>query len=293
MALLTIFLWIVAHNFSFGQAPATNVVIFDLEMGSEAFTLSNKTHVTQNNGYNNQPFFESNSSILYTTNRDGDQTEIYRYNIEDRSNTRLTFTDESEYSPIVIPGTSDFSVVRVEADDSTQRIWSFRSDGKNPRLVMESVQHIGYHTWIDYQSLALFILGKKFSLQVANVQDEKTERLANNIGRSIHLIPGSGEISYIDKTDSTNWLLRAYNLESQRSTVLASMKAPSEDLAWSNLGFALMGFEGKLWTLHPGKGLGWKEVADLNLFGCGNFYRLAISPDNKRLALVVFSGTKP
>ena len=71
------------------------------------------------------------------------------------------------------------------------------------------------------------------------------------------------------------------------------MKPGIEDYTWSIHGFVLTGHKGKLYILRPGKPDGWVEVADLNSFNCGSFYRLAISPDNSKLAVVIYAGEKP
>ena len=292
LAIYLVFL-MMAGGKLMGQIPSTNVVVFDLEMQRNQFILTNRLDVTQNEGYNNQPLFESNTSLLFSTNRDGEQTEIYRYDFLNEAVERLTHTEESEYSPTIIPGTNDFSVVRVEADDSTQRLWKFRSDGQNPSLMMENVKRIGYHAWIDYSHLALFVLGKEFTLQIVDVKTQTAETVAEKIGRCILKIPGEDAVSFVDKRDSLQWVLRKYNLRDQNIAKIANLKPGMEDYFWSASGFVLAGHEGKLYLLRPGKKTGWVEMADLNKQGCGRFYRLALSPDNLKLAVVVFSGEKP
>src|SRR5438045_9070128 len=76
-------------------------------------------------GYNNQPFFMPDGhGILYTSIRNK-QADIYRYDLRDEGTTQVTNTPESEYSPTLMPDRKNISVVRVEADGKTQRLWTF------------------------------------------------------------------------------------------------------------------------------------------------------------------------
>ena len=59
----------------------------------------------------------------------------------------MTETVESEYSPTPLPAADGFSTVRVE-QDGTQRLWAFDSSGGAPRLLLETIQPVGYHGWL-------------------------------------------------------------------------------------------------------------------------------------------------
>ena len=77
--------------------PATDVFLADLQ-------TSQATKISDNPGYDNQPGFSPDGAfVLYTSNRDGKQTDIYRYDIAARTTTQVTHTSESEYSPTVTP----------------------------------------------------------------------------------------------------------------------------------------------------------------------------------------------
>jgi hypothetical protein len=61
-----------------------------------------------------------------------------------------------------------FSAIRVEAD-SVQRLWSFESGGTNPEVILEGVEPVGYHAWLDHDMVALYVLGEPATLQIASV----------------------------------------------------------------------------------------------------------------------------
>ena len=50
---------------------------------------------------------------------------------------------------------------------------------------MPNVEPVGYHTWIDPKTTAVFILGESFSLHLAKVGDDPSLFLADNIGRAL------------------------------------------------------------------------------------------------------------
>src|SRR6266478_1198199 len=101
--------------------------------------------VTDFAGYNNQPFFmPDGQSVLYTSIRNK-QADIYRYDLRDEATTQVTNTPESEYSPTLMPDRKNISVVRVEADGKTQRLWKFPLDGGAPSLILENIKPVGYH----------------------------------------------------------------------------------------------------------------------------------------------------
>jgi len=140
--------------------PATEIYLTDLQIDRGPLVGATDTFInaSSNPGYDNQPSFTADSaSMLFTSNRDGKQTDIYRYDVAAKATVQLTHTPESEYSPLVTPDGKTFSVVRVEADGA-QRLWRFDLDGSNPRLVLENVKPVGYHVWIDATHLGLFVV---------------------------------------------------------------------------------------------------------------------------------------
>ena len=140
--------------------PATEVFLSRVDTTAPGVVgLSEPLNISSNPGYDNQPsFLPDGSAILFSSQRDGKQMDIYRYDIASKKLSQVTSTPEGEYSPTVTSDRKTFSVIRTEAD-STQRLWRFDLDGSNPRLVLENVKQIGYQAWIDDTHLALFVLG--------------------------------------------------------------------------------------------------------------------------------------
>src|ERR671914_787333 len=137
--------------------PGTDIWLARLDASG---AISQPVNITNRPGYDNQPAFTPDGKVLLFTRRDGEQTDIWAYDLTTRSSelSRITNTPESEYSPTVTPDGTGISVIRVEADGA-QRLWRFTRDGQSPTLVLTNVKPVGYHAWGPDGQLALFILG--------------------------------------------------------------------------------------------------------------------------------------
>ncbi len=247
-------------------------------------------NISNNAGYDNQPsFLPDGSGLLFTSNRDGKQTDIYRYDLSGGI-TQLTRTTESEYSPIVTPDRKSFSVIRVEADGA-QRLWRFNLDGSNPRLVLENVKPVGYHVWIDDTRLALFVLGgqgQPNTLQLADTKTGTAEVIESGIGRSLLIRPGKNTVSFVSKPAGGHWVIKELDPRTRAVQTLTETvdNNMSEDCAWQPGGRLVMPSGTKLFVWVPG-GANWQELADLSNAGIGRITRLAFRPmEPLKLALV-------
>ncbi|HKW46060.1 MAG TPA: hypothetical protein VJN70_01390, partial [Gemmatimonadaceae bacterium] len=147
--------------------PSTDIYLAPIKMAGGKITVGTPLNVTNRPGYDNQPSFTPDSrAILFTSVRGDAQADIYRYELRTKATSRVTTTPESEYSATVFGDGSRFSAIRVEAD-STQRLWSFRLDGSDPRVVFESIKPVGYHAWVDSTTVAMFTLGRPNALVLA------------------------------------------------------------------------------------------------------------------------------
>jgi Tol biopolymer transport system component len=264
------------------QRPAADTEIFVAAVTNNggALSIGTLTNVSQSPGYDNQPsFLPGGRSVLYSSSREGRPQDIYRYDLDSRQTTRLTQTDESEFSPLVTPDGRTFSVIRVEADGA-QRLWRFNLDGSNPRLVLEHVKPVGYHVWIDATHLGLFVLGGEgnpMTLQLADTSTGRAEVVASNIGRSLLRRPGAPTISFVHKPTGGRWQVRTIDPTTREIVTLVETAAErAEDTAWTPDGRLMMtsGTQLMLWT--PGSA-GWTMAADLAGHGVSALTRLALT----------------
>lgn len=237
---------------------------------------------TDRPGYDNQPFFTADGSMLYTSIRDG-QADTYRYDPATDRTEQVTATPESEYSPTPLPGTDRFTVVRVEAD-SAQRLWSFSADGGGPRLVLPDVEPVGYHAWAG-DRVALYVLGDPPTLRLADPASGDVRLVAQGIGRSIQSVPGTSAISFTQAREA-GWEIRELRVEDGRIRTLAALLGPDEYHAWTPSGELLTAHGTEVFQRNEATG-DWRPVVDVARFGLGPVTRLAVARDGRTLAVVV------
>lgn len=283
--------------------PDTEIYLAPLKIADGTIEVGAVTNITNNPGYDNQPFFTPDGrAVLFTSVRGGTQTDIYRYELPVKHSdglaagrvVQVTNTPESEYSPTITPAGA-LSVIRVELDgNNTQRLWQFTADGREPRVVLENVKPVGYHAWADDHTLALFVLGQPATLQLADTRTGTARTVASEIGRSIHRIPGSGavrDISFVQRERvvgvSTKWLVKKLNPATGEVTALAPALdgGTDADVAWTPDGTLVTARNGVLLGWKPGQS-GWKAITSLERLSLAGVTRLAVSPKGDFIALV-------
>jgi hypothetical protein len=270
--------------------PATDIYLAELRGRSGRLEIGTPVNATRRPGYDNQPFFVADGrSFVYTAVVDG-QADAFRYEIASGRSARLTATPESEYSPTPLPDGSGFSVVRVEAD-STQRLWRFDWDGTHAALVLPNVKPVGYHAWGDAHTVALFVLGRPATLQVAETRTGTTAQIAADIGRGLQAIPGRGLITFVQKGADSAWSIVELDLRTRAMRPLVRTLQGVDLYARTPDGVLLMAQGSKVYQWSPARGKEWEEVADFAGAGLENITRLAVSPRGNRLALVAADRT--
>ena len=269
------------------QAPATEVYLAPLDL--KANTLGTWINVSNNTGYDNQPsFLPDGSAVLFSSNRDGKQMDIWRYTVASKDATQLTKTPWSDFSPLVTADGTGFSAVSLE-DDKRQRLWRFDMDGSNQRVLLELPSPIGYHAWIDRNRLALFVLGSPNSLQIADVTAGKAELVEGGIGRSLHVHPRHGHVMFM--TTGQARTIRDLDPDTRKVTPVATPLDGSQDAAWTPDGRVLMARGTVISIAAPAIETKWAPFADLAAAtspgpAVGTITRMAVSRDGRWLAFV-------
>jgi hypothetical protein len=241
-------------------------------------------NVTARLGYDNQPSFLDGDSFLFSAAVDtGGATDVFRYDIPAAATVRVTATPESEYSPTLMPDGRHFSSVRIELD-GTQRLWRFDRDGSSPRVIAAGVDSVGYHAWSDDHTVVLFIVGTPHSLRVVDTDSEAETLVALDVGRSIQRIPGSDEISFLQRVDGAWWVMRL-DADTGAVTPLAEALEGSQDCAWTPGGRLLMARGGRVYALERDASQ-WVGLVTFGEPALEGVSRLAVDPAGRWLALV-------
>jgi len=283
--------------------PGTDIYLVPIAPGLTAMKDAKPTPVSVAPGYDNQPYFSPDGSrILFAANRDGKQIDVFVFNREGSTVTQLTDTPTNENSPTYLPAgigaPGGFSVVQTEPD-RTQRLWRFNAQGRAPQVVLTDIKPVGYHAWVDFERLALFVLGQPATLRIANVATGKAEIAAEGIGRSLHRIPASAEasagkpgtrlVSFVQREASGDYWIKQIDITSKKiDPIVKTVDGSSDrDMAWMPDGKTiLMSSRTKVfWWIRGGSG--WTEVFDAATHGLGAVSRLAVSPKGDAVAIVV------
>lgn len=286
-----LFTLIFCWNTASAQLPNTNIYLFQMEQqGDSSFLFNNPQFLTNFNskGYNNQPSFISNDEIYFSmgSTSENSQTDIVSLNLRSQVKTRVTQSDDREYSPTPLLEPYYFSCVRQEADGrNTQRLWFFptdRSSQGKPLLPFQT--NVGYHCWLKDEMVALFIVGDPNKLAIANTLDKSVVTLTSNIGRCLQRLP-NGNLAFIHKSTETNWKIKELDVNTMRSKTIVSSVPQSEDFVVLPNNTFLMAKGSKLFKYKIGWDTQWLEVADFGKHNLKNITRMAISKNGK-LALV-------
>jgi hypothetical protein len=278
--------------------PDTDIFLMDCSYKNGKFDLGKPENITRRKGYENQPYFSPDGHSLYFVVYSGN-ADVFQYDYKEKTFSRKTNTPEDEYSPMLMPDTSRFSVVRVEKD-STQRLWSFPVIGGTPNVMFPQIKGIGYYEWIyndgskrvKSNQIALYILGNPNTLQLYNLSNNKADTLTSNPGRGFHQT-GNTIIYSVLKQGAAAGLIQYDLTTGKKSPLKVSLPDSVEDFAVTPSGVLLAADKGRLLKYDPKIDSDWFLVKDFKGTELSNFYRIAVSPDGKRIALVSYIGKRP
>ena len=281
---------LLSHSL-WAQLSPSNVYVFNWKLSTEGeIELSQPRYLTAFNakGYNNQPFFMNSNELYMAVQPAGQgQSDLYAFNLDRRVKTRITRTEEGEYSPRLMPDGRHFSAVRQEVigKDTFLRLWQFPLDRlTDGQPVFNNLIGMGYYCWLDSRQLALFKVGSPNVLVITQLGSEQEQKIAENIGRCMQRMP-DGSLAFVQQEMTGNVIMTYHPRQADASPrFLVECLEGSEDFAVLPDGSLLSGQGGKLFRFTPSKDTGWQEVADLRPYQIRNLSRLAVTAD--KIALV-------
>lgn len=274
--------FLLTSYFCYSQLPDCDIWLFDIKDSAKQVSFHNPLNITHRKGYDNQPAFSPDGKyILYSSQRDSaGPTDIYKYEIRTKAATQFTKTSTSEYSPTFTPDQKSISVIMVEKD-SAQRLWKFPLKEGAPVCIMDKISSVGYHSWINKDSLAIFVLTKpSFTLQIATIHSQQATVIADSIGRCMRM----KEKNLWYTTKSGNFQnVYSYDLKLKTSSLKGMIE--SEDYLF---------YKNEIWSCsensivsgYMNSKTGAVELINLESFGITKPTRIVISPDGKKLAVV-------
>lgn len=257
----------------------TEIYLVDISKLNDKIELNNLRNISNNKGYDNQPSFYDDETIVFASTRNK-QTDISMYKIADKKASWICNTGfGSEYSPLKVSNSKSISAVRLDTS-GLQRLYIYNvKNGKSKELIKDL--KVGYHVWHNKDILVTTVLVEKgMDLALVNLKTNSTQKLHKNVGRSLHKIPNSGLISFI-----SNQTLMSVNPVSGEVKSIMQLPLQVKDMCWLTEtvilipdGKVIAQFnisDGKLSILHNFKE---DEINDIS--------RIAVSSDGKYLAFV-------
>lgn len=261
----------------------TEIFLYDIEVNQSKIQIKNGQNLSNNEGYDNQPSFLDDNTILFASTRNG-QTDIAKYNLQSELKTFINATEGSEYTPLKIPNQDAVSAVRLDKD-GLQRLYRYSlSDGKSSELIKDLV--VAYYVWYNADIVVSAVIeGEQLNLYSTNIKKATNKKLATNIGRSLHKIPNSNLISFISKTNTKQWQIKSLNPLTGKTKLIANTIKGSSDICWLNERNLLSGNKTVLYKLTLQKDYNWKKVKNLTDDGIVNITRLATNVKGTKLLI--------
>jgi len=264
--------------------PATDLWLADIVDGIPGQPI----RINQGAGYNNQPHFSGDGTVIYYTREihgeDGFvQTDIAAYDIASATTRMVNQTAESEFSPTPVPGRNALSVIQMDLEQK-QFLYAIDIGSGNMEVLFPDIEPVGYHAWINDDEVAVFILGDTFTLQRAKLGTPGAAVIADNVGRSIRRHPRTGEVLFVDK-NAEPWRIAAYDPANGVTRIVMPLFPGNEDFTIDANGTYWTGNGSSLYRRPPG-GERWELMADYRGAGVGRISRLATDPKCSRIALV-------
>ncbi|MCS6992068.1 MAG: hypothetical protein NZL95_09455 [Chitinophagales bacterium] len=262
---------------------------------------------------------------------DTPRADINKYILSNgRTLTIINTPRTSEFSPMLMADKTHVSVVRILEDDSTQVLAKCADGTDDCQILFPKLKGVGYYTWLDQNRVAMALLGEELTLVIGHVATGRLDTLAVNVGRCLQRVPGRNPLlAFVDKNKKP-WTIRLYDGRSGKISDLVPVTgAEDEDFAFMPDGSILMGSQSFLYRHVPAivqtsarssasaavaskqeekkqtqaskekkqdqykVSAHWAKVADFSQTAIRQFYRLAVSPNGDKIALVTYSGIKP
>jgi Tol biopolymer transport system component len=266
----------------------SEIHLFELTLKDGQYLLKNGINISNNKDYDSQPYFTPQSkTLLFSSMRDGKQTDIYEYTLKNKKTTQLTHTPHSEYSPKPVGDSGNVSFVS-EGFNPYQSVWQLDVKSGKQLWLLNSKEPVGYYQLNDSTGDVLFWSRYGWSVQYLNIKTNINHFVSGNaIPSTPQQIPDSNRFSFVHRQSNGEVIIKSFNPKDLSITPIAPILNSNYDYGWAPNGDVLRFDENKLSILSVGDtGDMWKTGQDMSKLITGKIGRLAISNDGKYIALV-------
>lgn len=161
------------------EYPKSNLYLFKVNQeddGSISFTEPRYLTAFNSEGFNNDPFFFSNTELYISVKEPGaTQSDLYKLDLENQTKLRVTETPEPEFVPARMPEYYTFSAVRTEKDgqEDVYRLWQFPIDQlTNGKPVFKYLSGIKDYLWLNSREIAIYKEEDPTTLSIVNTAND-------------------------------------------------------------------------------------------------------------------------
>ncbi|HJW30384.1 MAG TPA: hypothetical protein VJ508_14230, partial [Saprospiraceae bacterium] len=182
----------------------------------------------------------------------------------------------------------------LQRDNGAQDLVKYPVGGGKPEVLINHLK-IGYHAWAGENKLFLYVLDDSIhnSLHYYYLDKNADTVIAENIGRSLHKIPGQNAMSFVQKIDGKESVIKKFDLNTGIISTIIQALPGQDQLCWLQNGVILMSDGNKLFSYRDNsftelKDRKWQPViiaGDLSMLK--GVTRLAANAENGKLAVVV------
>lgn len=279
--------------FAFGnsilaQLPSSSLYLLEIKNSLDSnwiITKINYLNALNPSGYNNQPYFIDNNNLLASIKKPGKKnTEIYKFDLINKTATNITNSASSEYSPrIYTENSKAITCVKVpENDTSIQDLVLLNADnGKQIKYIIQDKSKIGYYRYLKNKTWVCYLVQEPHVLSIYSEHDRTRKIFASSIGRCFEVV-NLNEIYFVHKITEDHWVLKSYNIDSEKSKTIAKMPLGVEDFVIDSNQQIICANKSSILRLNE-SGI-WRILTDLKTFHINNIGRLA--KNGNRLILV-------
>lgn len=273
--------------------PESDIFLFSVTGDGEALKLVGAKNVTARKGYENQPFFTSNSESFLFSQSDDYQTDIFEYFVETGETVRITQTDNMEFSPTPSPDNKIISYV-TDGIGANQSIWHItRENPTKQNWTLEGQperEPIGYYSW--NHTINKLIYWSRYGFNIKSVDDLKAAPFyvsGDAMPTTPWIIPRTNRFSFVHRQGNGEVWIKSFDPQTRATTPITILPGSNHHYNWTPTGAIINVRNDELWVwagANESTSTTWSKVDELEKYGIKNATRVAMSPDGNWLAIV-------
>ncbi len=266
-------------------APKTTRVAFLVFQNTGVGVGKPVVNVTSHQRDDDEPaFLPDSTGFLFTSNRDGKQSDIYKYVIASKTAIQVTRTPEDEFNPVVAPDGRTFTAAR----GPERRLWRYGLDGTDAGAVASHPNAVVAHAWFSPTVTASIVAsgdGRTGTVQLTDISAGTTDVIESGVGRSLFVRPDRSAIVFVRTVRDGSLVMREWTAATKKTREIGFALEGADQVTGTPIGTPVMGAGSKLRFFEPASDR-WVEFADLDKQRVRGITRAAFSPDGQWVAIV-------